>query len=108
MKKLFIILLIAIVLTACNQESDSSGSYAKIVVVNGNEYNGTQGNINEYEIKEEIGKITKRVEPKKLPENTQSNFYEEGSVIYSVKNETDFIMVENTKGELSLLKKSPG
>ncbi|AXI09190.1 hypothetical protein CUC15_09730 [Oceanobacillus zhaokaii] len=108
MKKLLIILMFAMVLTACSQDSTSGGSYSMVVVINGIEYNGTNGNLIDYEIDEEIGRVSKKVEPHIFPENNQSNFYEEDSVIYSVKNETDFIIVENTKGEQSLLQKPSG
>lgn len=108
MKRLLIIFMFGMILTACNQVTTSSGSYAMIVVINGIDYNSTEEDLSNYDIDQVIGTVTKKVERTKFPNNTQSNFYQEGSIIYSVKNETDFIIVENKEGELSLLHKSPG
>jgi hypothetical protein len=55
-----------------------------------------------------IGTVIEKVDASQFPSNNQSNFFEEGSIIYSVKNETDFIIIENTAGELYLLQKAPG
>lgn len=94
-------------LTACSQ-STSGGSYAMIVVLNNIEYNGTEEKLDDYEIDKAIGKVNKKVDESQFPKNYQSNFYEEGSIIYSVKNENDFIIIENTDGKRHLLKKAPG
>ncbi|TDL31502.1 hypothetical protein E2R51_14165 [Jeotgalibacillus sp. S-D1] len=106
MKKM-LFLFIVIFLTACNQ-ANTSGSYAMIVVVNDNEYNGTEKDINDYELKDEIGKVTKKVSADVFPNNYQSNFFEKGSIIYSVKSDMKFIVVEDTKGERHLLQEAPG
>ncbi|MGO1060302.1 membrane lipoprotein lipid attachment site-containing protein [Planococcus sp. FY231025] len=107
MKKMILLAVIAYVLSACNQEIDS-GSYAMIVVVNNTEYNGTEANLNDFETKGVIGEITKRVPAKVFPNNNQSNFFEEGSIIYSVKTDPSFIIVEDPEGEQYLLQQSPG
>ncbi|WP_026581267.1 membrane lipoprotein lipid attachment site-containing protein [Bacillus sp. J33] len=107
MKKTLIIIFIVMLLTACSQ-STSGRSYAMIVVVNNIEYNGTEENVSDYKIEKTIGTIIGQVDAGQFPSNNQSNFFEKGSVIYSVKNETDFIIIEDTKGDLFLLQKSPG
>ena len=107
MKKIIILAILAYVLSACNLETDS-GSYAMIVVVNNIEYNGTEANLNDFETNGVFGEITKRVPAKVFPGNNQSNFFEEGSIIYSVKTDTSFIVVEDTKGERYLLQQPNG
>lgn len=94
-------------LTACNQ-STSGGSYAIVVVVNNTEYNGTEEELEDYEVDKTIGTVIKKVHASHFPRNNQSNFFAEGSVIYSVKDAIDFIIVEDNDGELYLLQKAPG
>lgn len=78
-----------------------------IVVINNIEYSAATKQLDAYEIGPVIGTISRKVKPNIYPENKQSNFFEEGSVIYSVKNEDNFIIAENTDGELYLLRKAP-
>jgi len=106
-KKGIIVICFVFLLTACNL-SCSGGSYATIVVVNNTEYNGTEEELEDYEVDKSIGTVIKKVHASHFPRNNQSNFFEEGSVIYSVKNETNFIIVEDNDGELHLLQKAPG
>jgi hypothetical protein len=101
------IICFVILLTACNQ-STSVGSYAIIVVVNNTEYNGTEEKLEDYDVDKSIGTVIKKVHASHFPRNNQSNYFEEGSVIYSVKDETDLIIVEDNDGELRLLQKAPG
>lgn len=107
MKKILFFVFITVLLVACNQEN-SSESYAMIVVVNNTEYNGAEANLTDYEEDEVIGKISKKVSVEVFPDNNQSNFFEEGSIIYSVKDNSKYIIVIDKKGERSLLQKSPG
>lgn len=102
LKKIISLALTACLLFACSQET-GSGSYAMIVVVNNTEYNGTEAKLDDFETNGIIGEITKRVSAKVFPGNNQSNFFEEGSIIYSVKANTSFIVVEDTEGKRYLL-----
>lgn len=102
MKKIVALVLVLLAAAACEQ---GSGSYAQIVVVNDAEYNGTEENIEDYEIEEAIGEITKKVPPDAIPDNYQSNMFEEGTVIYAVKNNPDFIILKDGEEELYLLEK---
>ncbi|WP_100009905.1 hypothetical protein [Lentibacillus sediminis] len=99
-----LLMILIMLLAACN---GSQGSYAIIVTYNNIEYSGSEESINDYEIDMKIGQVREKVKASSNPKNNQSNFFEEGSVIYSVKNETDFIIVENTNGDKYLLKKNP-
>jgi hypothetical protein len=107
MKNHLIVILLFMFLTACSQ-SNLGGSYATIVVVNDIEYGGSEENLSNYEIDKLIGKVIKKVNANQFPKNNQSNYFEQDSVIYSVKNETNFIIIENTYGNLQLLQKAPG
>lgn len=107
MKKLFKLLWILILLSGCDQGM-GKGSFAQIVVVNGIEYNGTEEKLEDYEVDRPIGNVLKEVPPNVSPENFQSNFFEEGAVIYAVKNSTDFIIVKDVEENLHLLQKVSG
>ena len=104
MKRLIYITMIVMMLTACGQET---GSYAMIVVMNDTEYGGTEETLDAYEIDKMMGKITKKVPADVLPATNQSNFFEEGTIVYSVKDETDFVIVEDLEGQKYLLQRAP-
>lgn len=103
---LFSILLVFI-LSACSQ-STSSDSYAMIVVVNNIVYSGSEEKLEDFRIDKSIGTVIKKVNASQFPSNNQSNFFEEGSIIYSVKDDTDFIIIEDNEGEFHLLQKAQG
>ncbi|MBG9475776.1 hypothetical protein ABET11_23695 [Priestia megaterium] len=110
MKKLIIFLSIAylVILTACNQESTGTdkGSSAVIIVVQNNEYNGTEDKLDKSkEIGEQIGTVEKKTKANEMPENNQSNYYEVGTKIYSVKGTEEYIIVEDKDNKKQLLKK---
>ncbi|PYZ96580.1 hypothetical protein CR205_12785 [Alteribacter lacisalsi] len=107
MKNHLLVILLFMFLTACSQ-SNSGGSYATIVVVNNIEYGGSEENMSHYEIDKPIGKVTRKVNANQFPQNNQSNYFETDSVIYSVKNDPNFIIIENNNGDLQLLQKAPG
>lgn len=107
MRKLCFAIMLTLVLAACSQ-GPSSGSYAMILVVNDTEYNGTEAHLADYEADQVIGKVTKKVPPNVFPANNQSNFFEEGTVVFSVKNETTFVIAEDPAGERHLLQYAPG
>lgn len=107
MKRMCFAIMLSLVLSACGQET-SSGSYAIIIVVNDNEYNGADSDLEDYEPDKMIGSITKEVPVDVFPANNQSNFFEEGTVIFSVKGETDVVIAENPKGDRYLMHYAPG
>lgn len=105
MKKILSIAVLSLILTACGQET---GSYAMIVIINDIEHGGTEEKLDAYEIDKMIGKITKKVPANVFPANNQSNFFEEGTIVYSVKDKTEFIIVEDLEGQKHLLQRAPG
>ncbi|MGG0285754.1 membrane lipoprotein lipid attachment site-containing protein [Peribacillus butanolivorans] len=108
MKKTLFILLIVylVILTGCNQESTDTGSSAVIVIVNNKEYNGTEDKLDKSkELGEEIGTVEKKTKPDEMPKENQSNYFEVGSKIYSVKGTEDYIIVVDNNNEKELLKK---
>lgn len=107
MKRLIFIAILVLILAACGEKA-GLGSYAMIVVVNNTEYNGTEETKDGYEIDKMKGKITKKVPADVFPANNQSNFFEEGTVVYSVKDETEFVIAEDPEGERHLLQYAPG
>lgn len=107
MKKLFMLLWTLMLMAGCDQGT-GKGSFAQIVVVNGIEYNGTEEKLEDYEVDRPIGNVLKEVPPNVSPDNFQSNFFEEGAVIYAVKKSMDFIIVKDGEDNLYLLQKAPG
>lgn len=105
MMKILSIAILSLILAACGQEA---GSYAMIVVVNDTEYGGTEEKLDGYEIDKMKGEITKKVPADVFPANNQSNFFEEGTIVYSAKGEDEFIIVEDPDGQKHLLQRAPG
>ena len=105
LKKVLSIAVLSLILVACSQET---GSYALIVVVNDGEYGGTEETLDGYETDKIKGEITKKVPADVFPANNQSNFFEEGTIVYSVKDEDEFIIVEDPEGQKHLLQHAPG
>ena len=71
-------------------------------------YGGTEETIDDYEIDKMKGEITKKVPVDVFPSNNQSNVFEAGTIVYSVKGEDAFIIVEDPEGQKHLLQRSPG
>ena len=107
MKRICLAIMLVLVLIACGQET-TSGSYAIIVVVNDTEYNGAESDLADYEPDKMIGKITKEVPVDVLPANNQSNFFEEGTVISSVKGEIEGGIAEDPAGDRYVMHYAPG
>ncbi|WP_410501386.1 hypothetical protein RIF24_09385 [Exiguobacterium acetylicum] len=96
------------VLIGCSQAgTEEKGSYAMIVIVNNKEYNGTEEKLDVLKQRgAEISKILKKTKAYEMPqENSQSNSFPVGSIIYSVKGTDDFIIVKDKKNKKWLLKK---
>jgi len=119
MKKFFVMLsFILMIISGCSNEVnnditsdsvDESESYAAILIVNGNQYLSLGArNQGEYTLDEEIGKVETRVPPEVPPkENFASNYLDEGTVIYSVKEDGDVLLVEtNEEGVYEVVEKS--
>ena len=110
MKRILVILLIGIlfILAGCSQsDTESTGSYAMIVVVNNKEYNGTEAQLDtSKQLEEEISKVIKKTNANEMPqENNQSNYFPVGSKIYSVKGTEDYIIVKDKENKRWLLEK---
>jgi len=110
MKRIFVILSIGFlfVLVGCSQSgSENKGSNAMMVVVNNNEYTGTEDKLDKTkELGEKISKIVKKTKANEVPkENDQSNYFKVGSQIYSVKGTEDYIIVIDKDNKKWLLKK---
>lgn len=93
-----------VVLTGCsmnygeNNDRNNSGEacYAAILNINGEEYHSVgDKNNGDYTIREEIGKVAKRVPPEVLPkENLASNYLDEGTLIFSVEEDSGIFLAE--------------
>lgn len=117
MKRLSVMLsFILMISTGCSIEveehtgtTSESASYAAILIINGAEYLsvGTK-NQGEYTLGEEIGVVETRVPTEVLPkENFASNYLDEGTVIYSVKEDDDVFLVEtNEEGVYEVVERS--
>ena len=110
MKKTLVIFAIGFffILIGCNQAGpEENGSYAMIVVVNDKEYNGTEEKLDVLKQRSaEISKILKKTKAYEMPqENSQSNYFPVGSIIYSVKGTEDFIIVKDRDDKQWLLQK---
>ena len=110
MKRILVILLSGslFVLAGCSQsDTESTGSYAMIVVVNNKEYNGTEAQLDtSKQLGEEINKIIKKTKANEMPQgNNQSNYFPVGSKIYSVKGTEDYIIVKDKENKKWVLEK---
>lgn len=110
MKRLFVILsFILVIISGCSMEvqefkgqTTESPSYEAILIVNGDQYSsvGTR-NQGDYTLGEEVGKVVTRVPPEVLPkENFASNYLDEGTVIYSVKEDDDVFLVKTNEEDV--------
>lgn len=117
---LVMVFSIFIILTGCSTESqediteqinagEEEASYAAILRVNEAEYYSI-GNENQgkYTLEEEIGEIKKRVPAEVLPrENLVSNYLDEGTLIFSVKENSNILLAEKKdKGGWEIFEKS--
>lgn len=116
---LSLVLLVSIALTGCtsgtqvtNKQSSSGeevGSYAALLRIKGAEYRSIGvKNKGEYTLSDEIGKVKKRVPPEVLPkDNLVSNYLDEGTLIYSVEEDSDVILVQtDVDGVYEIFKKT--
>jgi hypothetical protein len=112
LRKIFLILLTALVLAACNQStnggSNDEGSYAMLAKVNGESYiyDGDKEAIKDTDgIDQQIGTIQKKLEPSETPSELESNTFPKGSKIYSVKGTDQLIIIQDEEsGEQILMK----
>ncbi len=104
MKRILVILSIGFlfIFAGCSQSgTEKTGSYAMIVIVNNKEYIGTSDKINMSKQQGEmISRIIKKTKISEVPqENSQSNCFSVGSIIYSVKGTDDYIIVKDKDKE---------
>ncbi|OES45364.1 membrane lipoprotein lipid attachment site-containing protein [Domibacillus iocasae] len=111
MRKIFLILLAAFVLAACNRSTTGGngdeGSYAILAKVNGESYiyEGDEGAIKDTDgIDQQIGTIQRKLKPSKTPNELESNYFPAGSKIYSVKG-TELIIIEDEESGKQILMK---
>lgn len=111
----FICLFLLMLLTGCandNQMSStmdtaSSASYKAILNVNGEEYisSGIE-NVNSYTIDSEIGEVEKKISIEMYPfKSFESNYLEEGTKIFSVKEADNILLVEIDQGVYEIFQK---
>lgn len=110
MKKTLVIFAIGFffVLIGCSQAgTEEKGSYAMIVIVNNKEYNGTEEKLDaSKQLGEKMSTILKKTKAYEMPqENSQSNYFPIGSIIYSVKGTEDFIIVKDLDDKKWILQK---
>lgn len=102
---MFSLVAFVVVLTGCSSQvaennnqrnSDAEGSYARILSINGEEYQSLgDENQGEYTISEQIGQVKKRVPPEVLPKkNLVSNYLNEGTLIFSVEEDSAVFLAE--------------
>lgn len=104
-----------IVLSGCstNQETDISldmeqeQSYVPMVNLNGTIYTSYDLKKHEkYSTGEVFGEIKRRVPSADIEnENLTSNYYDEGTVIYNVKEDNDIFLIEESPDIYSILEK---
>ncbi|MCZ8537341.1 hypothetical protein M9R32_09130 [Paenisporosarcina quisquiliarum] len=110
MKKIFVMwLFILLIISGCSMEvqefkgpTSESASYAAILIVNGDQYLsvGTK-NQGEYTLGEEVGKVATRLPPEVLPKDDfASNYLDEGTIIYSVKEDNEVFLVETNEEDV--------
>jgi len=100
MKRILVALSIGFlfVVAGCSQASiEENGSYAMIVIVNNKEYLGTSDKLDTSKQQGEmISRIIKKTKISEVPkENSQSNCFSVGSIIYSVTGTDDYIIVKD-------------
>ncbi|WP_332633996.1 fimbrillin family protein [Halalkalibacter flavus] len=106
--KLFFVIFILLltILSACGQEStgeSGSGSYGISVFYKNTEYTAATRDVENYIVDEVVGKINRKISLEKVPtQNGGSNFFEEGTKIYSIVDEEYKIYLEQ-KGESYVL-----
>ena len=113
MKKILagISIIFLLALTGCQENGGENGSYAIVVVINGIEYNKTVDD-NEIDLENDLGKeigtIKKTTDMSEMPGESQSNYYEVNSKIYTVKGTDEYIVIIDNNNEKDLLKKVKG
>lgn len=106
---------LVIVLAACAGEEsapsrttvESSASYQALLNVNGDEYLlGSSEDIGKYQIDTEIGEVVKKISFELYPyKSFESNYLEEGTKLYSVKESNYVLLAEIEPGKYELFSK---
>ncbi|MYL36142.1 hypothetical protein GLW08_21450 [Pontibacillus yanchengensis] len=94
-----ILLLVSTILVSCNQNEDSS--YSAILIYEGNTYYGEKiVKKEDVQLGDSIGKITKKVEKEKMPnEELSSNYLDVNTNLYNVKNKTGYLAAKYLEDE---------
>lgn len=100
---MMLLLFTIFLLTACTEQE----SIEVIVIVDDMQYGEMQEGLGTYEIGETIGVVTNKVPADMMPQhNEESNFFDEGVAIFSVKNEENVIaLVDHLNSKEYIMKK---
>ncbi|EIM05810.1 hypothetical protein A1A1_14269 [Planococcus antarcticus DSM 14505] len=120
MKHYFIyILLCLMIVSGCSSEAQEGNnvateeaSYVGFVNIEGENYSAHEFAENgEYTIVEELGEIKKKVPAEEIPkENLTSNYFEEGTKVFSVKEDPEIFLVKDLvegQDKYHIMKKNP-
>ncbi|MBN8202579.1 hypothetical protein ACFRCQ_24645 [Cytobacillus firmus] len=112
MKKILVTLMLIsqfLVISACGNGADTGkgGSYQILAVSESGDFWSLDSNEDpeSYEQDKLIVTINKKTEPDETPGNGQSNYYDEGTKIYSVKGAEGLAMAIEPSGEKSILRR---
>lgn len=104
------IVAVLIILSGCSTspENDVSQSYEPMVNVDGIIYTSNSLTKQEnYTVGNVLGKIEKRVSSSEIQkENLTSNYHDKGTVIYTVKEDNEIVLIEQSPGVYSIFEKS--
>ncbi|UOE58113.1 membrane lipoprotein lipid attachment site-containing protein [Cytobacillus oceanisediminis] len=109
MKKILIafLLLSVFALSACNQDTGSDESYQVVTVLNDGMWSYDSNESPEsYEQGSKIATISKKTDPEVTPGTNESNYFEKGTKIYSIKGKDELIMAVEPSGKKSILRKN--
>ena len=119
MRKLFLlsipILIILVTGCAVNEDNlqqvtvESFASYQALLNVNGDQYFGVGNSeeINSYQTDKQIGEVKKKISPELYPyKSFESNYLEEGTQLYSLKEHPNFLLAEVEPGVYELFSKN--
>lgn len=97
MKKLVLLFLCIILLSACSDEEQTSVElcgYGPMMVINGKEYQRVPVK-DTFKLGQQLGKIQMKLDEKFHPvDNFSSNSLAEGSIIYSVKEHNNYLIAK--------------
>lgn len=110
--KTFVLIAAILLLGACSEQtfsnSEETGSYAGILIVEGEEYLW-EGELegNEYSESTRLGAVTQSTAPEVMPSaDLSSNFLAEGAEIYRSNEDSDVLLAKRQDGSWDVFRKS--